>query len=76
MHNIFYSYSVFITVAVCLFQVACNSSDDIPDENSNNSLSSKRACQLCQENGVKRPSGRAIETCFGCLTCNVNLCKI
>ena len=31
-----YSYSVFITVAVCLFQVASNSSDDIPDENSNN----------------------------------------
>ena len=34
----FNSYSVFITVAVCLFQVASNSSDDIPDENSNNSL--------------------------------------
>ena len=31
--------SVFITVAVCFFQVASNSSDDIPDEYSNNSLS-------------------------------------
>ena len=41
MHQHFYSYSVFITDAVCLFQVACNSGDDIPDENSNNSLSSK-----------------------------------
>ena len=39
MHKKIYSYSVFITVAVCLFQVASNSSDDIPDENSNNSLS-------------------------------------
>ena len=58
-----YSYSVFITVAVCLFQVASNSSDGIPDENSDNSLSSKRACQLCCENGVKRPPGRAIWTC-------------
>ena len=36
MDTKFYSYSVFITVAVCLFQVASNSSDDIPDENSNN----------------------------------------
>ena len=35
MDTKFYSYSVFITVAVCLFQVASNSSDDIPDENSN-----------------------------------------
>ena len=34
----FCSYSVFITVAVCMFQVASNESDDIPDENSNNSF--------------------------------------
>ena len=41
-----YSYSVFVTLAVCMFQVASNSSDDIPDENSDNLLSSKRDCQL------------------------------
>ena len=70
------SYSVFITVAVCMFQVVSNSSDDNPDENSDNSLSSKQACQLCRENGVKRPPGRAIETCFGYLTCSVHFCKM
>ena len=59
-----------------MFQVASNSSDDIPDENSDNSLSSKQTCQLCRENRVKRPSRRAIETCFGCLTFNVHLCKM
>ena len=50
-------------------------SDDNPDENSDNSLSSKQACQLCRENGVKRPSGCAIEACFGCLICS-HLCKM
>ena len=60
----------FITVAVSMFQVASSSSDDILDENYN-SLSSKQACQLCRENGLKQPSGCAIETCFGCLTCSV-----
>ena len=76
MHLHCNSYYVYITVAVCMFQVASNSSVDIPDENSNNSLSSKWACQLCRENGVKRPSRRAIETCFGCLICNVHLYKM
>ena len=35
----------------------------------------KRACKLCQQNGRRRPSGRAVESSFGCSTCNVHLCK-
>ncbi|KAK2182366.1 hypothetical protein NP493_357g04007 [Ridgeia piscesae] len=35
----------------------------------------KRACKLCQQEGRRRPSGRAIESSFGCTVCNVHLCK-
>ena len=58
-----------------MFQVVSNSSDDNPDENADNSLSSN-SLLVCWENGVKWPSGCAIETGFGCLTCNVHLCKM
>ena len=35
----------------------------------------KRVCQSCRRLGRKTTSGRSVETCFGCLTCNVHLCK-
>ena len=35
----------------------------------------KRACKLCQQEGRRRPSGRAIESSFGCSMCNVHMCK-
>ena len=35
----------------------------------------KRACDMCRRHKRRRVSGRAIESCFGCSTCNVHLCK-
>ena len=32
----------------------------------------KRPCKLCQQEGRRRPSGRAIESSFGCSVCNVH----
>ena len=35
----------------------------------------KRACRLCSNQKRRRLSGRTIESSFGCLTCNIHLCK-
>ena len=35
----------------------------------------KRACRRCSQQGRQQRAGRTVETCFGCLTCNIHLCR-
>ncbi|XP_050414127.2 piggyBac transposable element-derived protein 4 [Patella vulgata] len=35
----------------------------------------KRVCVLCSASGKRAPSGRGIQSSFGCNICSVNLCK-
>ena len=35
----------------------------------------KRVCHMCSKMGRKTPSGRHVETIFGCMKCKTYLCK-
>ena len=72
MDQQFYSYSVFIAVPVGMFQVASNSSDDIPDENSNNSLSSK--CIFLVSSIIEYHVSPRVQTPQGGATTCPNVC--